>query len=342
MQETNQEKKVVLRFSHIGDIILLSQVLFWRYKEFGETFILITQKGMAGIFTNNPAVCEVVELDKQELKGFKLLATAKEIAKKYPYPLFDLHKTLRSKIFKLFWAKQKYTYEKDSFARRLFLLTKGKIRSNRLSLHVVSRYAEIFAKVYDVNNKTVTKIPSQEELMPQFFLEECEKQKALEFLQERNVENKKIIAIHPFATHQGKVWKEENFKELYQALLNDYFPIVIGVKPKNTKLDWLDEKHSALDIFSLRESAALLSYADCIVTGDSAPLHLAMSVKTKVIALFGATSKEWGFFPLGKNDVFLQNPMPCAPCSLHGKKDNCPHYYACINKITVQDVLNKI
>ncbi len=325
---------LTLRFSHIGDIILLSGVFNYYYEKYGHTFTLLTQKNMAELFINNPAVYEVIELEKSELRGQKLFSTAHKLAKTIDLPLYDAHKTLRSKIFKLFWkieGKKSFTYEKDAFARRLFLFSKGKIRSQRLDLHVVERYAQLFEK----SNTH----PQKCEIKPKVFLSEEERSFAKDFYAQRNTENKKIVILHPFATHEGKMWKEENWQKLYQLLLMDYFPLVIG---KGEAYSWLQEEHNALNHYSLRESAALISEAECIITGDSAPLHLATSVNTRVISLFGATVKEWGFYPLGENDVLLQAKTGCMPCSLHGRKEHCPKDYACINSISPKEVFSLI
>lgn len=69
----------------------------------------------------------------------------------------------------------------------------------------------------------------------------------------------------------------------------------------------------------LRQLIALLAQADALVTGDSGPMHLASGVSTPVVALFGPTCREWGFFPTGENDRVLQAPLACRPCSLHGQ-----------------------
>ncbi len=335
MTQSTNNTKVIIRFSHIGDIILQTNVLYWRYKEFNEQFILITQKGMAEIFKNNPAIIHIEEFEKADLKGRKLLAHAKTLAKKYPYPLYDMHKNLRSSLIKMCWNEKTHTYSKDALARRLFMYSKGKVSNERLELHVVERYASVFQE----------NIPHKSALAPKLFLDENEKKFASDFFAQRNAENKKIIALHPFATNKGKLWSIAHWQELYAKLIPDYFPIFIGKKGKNEEnisFDWIKPEHNALDILSLRQSAALLSLSSCLVTGDSAPLHLASSVQTRIIALFGATVKEWGFYPLGDNDVLLQEKMPCSPCSLHGKKEHCPHEYQCINAISADSVLENI
>ncbi len=332
-ESTIHKVRVVTRFSHIGDVILLSGVLLWRFKELEERFIVITAKGMADIFKYNPAVLEVVEYSKDELRGKNLKKVAKELAEEYPYPLYDMHDILRTKVIKHFWQSQTYTYNKDFLPRRIFLLSRilpNRIRPKSLNKHVVERYAYNFS----------TTIPTLEELKPHIFLDKYDEEFAETFFKKRQVGSKKIIAIHPFATNNGKVWAEDNWKKLYIELLDaHYFPLFIGV---GKDYDWVAKEHKAINACTLRESATLLSKCTYLVTGDSAPLHLARAVDTPVIALFGATATEWGFFPIGSESKVLQKKLQCVPCSLHGKVKNCPRNFACINDITAKDVMEAI
>ena len=81
--------------------------------------------------------------------------------------------------------------------------------------------------------------------------------------------------------------------------------------------------------------------ADVLVTGDSGPMHLANGVDTPVLAMFGPTCREWGFFPSGPNDRVIQLDMPCRPCSLHGS-GTCSKGNACIMDILPDRVLAEL
>ncbi len=259
---------VVLRFSHIGDVLLLSGVLSDRYEKYDEQFIIITLKGMGEIFEYNPAVLHIEEFSKEELSGKNLIMNAKRMAEKYQIPLYDMHDNLRSKVFKFFWKSDVHTYDKHSFDRRLFLFSRHKIRPDTLDNHTVDRYAKVFTPSLDDNFIRA----DRKSVFPKIFLQEEEIDFAKKFYAERNPQNKPIIALHPFASHRGKVWDMENWKELYLKLCLNYFPIVIGI---GDSFEGLSEEHNALNIFSLRESASLINEADFLISGDSAPLHLA-------------------------------------------------------------------
>jgi heptosyltransferase-2 len=94
---------------------------------------------------------------------------------------------------------------------------------------------------------------------------------------------------------------------------------------------------------SILQSAELIKNSALLITNDSAPLHLANSVGTKVIALFGSTTKDFGFYPTGDNDkVFEIAGLKCRPCSNHGKKE-CPiHTFVCMNNISEIDIYEEI
>ncbi|MBR5733991.1 MAG: hypothetical protein IKX79_00425 [Desulfovibrionaceae bacterium] len=91
----------------------------------------------------------------------------------------------------------------------------------------------------------------------------------------------------------------------------------------------------------MRETAALISLAAALVTGDSGPMHLASAVGTPVAALFGPTARAWGFMPQGTRDIVLQKALPCRPCSLHGAK-TCPRGQECMTGITPDEVMDAL
>jgi len=94
---------------------------------------------------------------------------------------------------------------------------------------------------------------------------------------------------------------------------------------------------------TLRESAALIGRASALVTNDSAPLHLATAMGTRIVALFGPTVTEFGFGPVRAGDVALgMDGLQCRPCSAHGPPQ-CPlGHHRCMRELTVEAVLAAI
>lgn len=73
----------------------------------------------------------------------------------------------------------------------------------------------------------------------------------------------------------------------------------------------------------LRELAAVIGHLDMLICNDSAPMHVAVALRTPVIALFGPTAAT-ALFPAGPYRVALQSPAHCSPCYPFGRFPGCP------------------
>jgi heptosyltransferase-2 len=52
-------------------------------------------------------------------------------------------------------------------------------------------------------------------------------------------------------------------------------------------------------------------------------MHMATGVGTPVVALFGPTVRQFGFFPYRSPSAVVELDLPCRPCSAHGTR-RCP------------------
>ena len=66
---------------------------------------------------------------------------------------------------------------------------------------------------------------------------------------------------------------------------------------------------------------SVLSRAEAVVAGDTGLMHLAAACGVPVVALFGPTSPDDGFWV--HPGAVVESDLPCRPCSLHGD-DSCP------------------
>jgi ADP-heptose:LPS heptosyltransferase len=74
-------------------------------------------------------------------------------------------------------------------------------------------------------------------------------------------------------------------------------------------------------------------------------MHIASLLGVKVVSVWGATHPSLGFSPLGniKGVVKLNdNELGCQPCSVFGNKPCSRGDYACMEKIGIEKVLEKI
>ena len=64
----------------------------------------------------------------------------------------------------------------------------------------------------------------------------------------------------------------------------------------------------------LLELAALLQQLDLFITGDTGPMHLAATVGTPVVAVFGPSAPH-RYAPTGPADRIVRVDLPCSPCN---------------------------
>lgn len=325
-------ERVVARLSALGDVTLITGVLeYWRRTR-GWTFTVLTRDAFAPVLEGHPAVRAVVGLGRDDLKFPRLFGVFRDVAEAHAgQGLIDLHGTLRTRLLSRVWKGPVCRYAKLGAERRFFLWSGGKIFGERLrGWNVPQRYALAVERT----------APRREELLPHIWLSEREKEQGKRLLDQLpNRENYLPVALHPYATHPDKAWKGAHWIELMGRLEDRGIPwIVVG---KGAALDGIPAARDYTNRTSLRETCALLQRCRVLITGDSGPMHLAGAVGTPVLALFGPTTREWGFFPAGPRDRVLELPLSCRPCSLHGKS-RCPRNHACLYGITPEQVMRAL
>ncbi|HEY6953412.1 MAG TPA: glycosyltransferase family 9 protein, partial [Bacteroidota bacterium] len=90
---------------------------------------------------------------------------------------------------------------------------------------------------------------------------------------------------------------------------------------------------------TLLETAAAMDFCDVVVTNDSGLMHIADARQRNLVAIFGSTVRQFGFFPQGKNSAVVERlGLYCRPCS-HIGRSSCPEkHFRCMTEITVEEV----
>jgi len=334
----------VVRLSALGDTILTTGVLRYWHETRGLTFTVVTRAAFAPVFAGHPAVREVVSLADADLRGRPLRARWRELASAYAgCGLIDLHGTGRTRLLGLYWTGPVRRYAKLALERRLFLASGGRLCAAALrAANVSQRYALALEPRGALPPPVAAVLPhmrlSGEELADGAALAAhvCAGQACSEGRQSGLA---RLVALHPFAAHAGKVWPAARWLELMRLLDEQGAPwCVIG---QGAGLEGVPAGRDLRNRCSIRQSAALLAACAALVTGDSGPMHLASAVGTPVVALFGSTTREWGFYPAGPGAAVLERDMPCRPCDLHGAR-RCDQGYACLDGISAAEALRAL
>jgi len=320
---------VAVRLGALGDVALTTGVLAHWGRTRKLRFAVLTRERFAPLFDRHPAVTEVLGVAEEKLQS-GWFATANALAREYGHlPLVDLHGVGRSLLLASLWKGPYSKYPKLSFLRRLYRLTGLRFAASRLlACNVPQRYALALD----------TTPPPASDLLPVLDVSPEERAQGAAFLDNAELRrpDRPLVALHPYATHPNKAWPEARWHELVsllEAADTDY--VVIGVNRR----PFLKERAGERDLTnasSLRATLALLQACDACLTGDSGPMHLAAGVGTPVVALFGPTTRHWGFYPAGPRDLVLERPERCRPCDVHGGSA-CGKGLACLTGITALD-----
>ncbi len=168
-------------------------------------------------------------------------------------------------------------------------------------------------------------------------------------LVEAKVSIDQLVVIHTGPSWAVKHWPHEHWCTLTKALQSEGLAVVqIGARGHDGNpeaempaiehaLDWRDR-------LDLPELAALLSLARLFMGIDSGPLHLAQSVGTPRIGLFGPTEPA-SILPLDSSMNALTAGLFCQGCHHHPAgpqhwRTGCPHDTACMAHLTPDHVLH--
>jgi len=153
-----------------------------------------------------------------------------------------------------------------------------------------------------------------------------------------------ILGLAPGAQWAAKRWPEENFAallSLFGAATTGSVRIYLGPReqtwyPAGELARVVADTESAHIVQEpgLPDVARDLADTDIVVTNDSGLLHLAEAVGARVLALFGPTVREFGYFPLLSGSRVLETDMSCRPCSRNGKRPCHRGDLACLTGIT--------
>lgn len=160
------------------------------------------------------------------------------------------------------------------------------------------------------------------------------------------IDTKKAV-VNITATNEGKVWDKAKFIEVIEYLSNEKNVQVIFIGAPSDKETYDNIQYSKeLKIkpinlcgeVNIKDSLALLKEVDFIIGNDSGNLHMAASVGTPVIGIYGPMPFEkWK--ALGNGNILIKSDLPCMPCGL---RKPCPNNKACLNNIGVETVIHAV
>ena len=324
-------KILLIRFSSIGDVILTTPLLRALRAAHPDAVVhFATRRAFAPLLEGNPNVDRILTLPENDEGGLRALARAIR-AERYDH-ILDLHGTLRARQLRILVPGARWSgYRKHTLRR--WALTRLKQNWFRSVVPVAERYFDAAAALG----------VRPDGGPPEVFPSAAAREAASAALRAAGIaEGDAYVAIAPGAQHPTKRWPEASWAELARRLIGAGLRVVVvGGREDAEAGDWIAASSGAASVagaLDLPGSAAVLQGARALASGDTGVMHLATAVGTPVVALFGPTVREFGFFPYSSRATVLERALPCRPCSTHGGPA-CPlGHHACMREIGVDEV----
>lgn len=305
----------MIRFSSLGDILLTAPAIRLLRARFPQSQIhLLVASDYADAAALIPGLDRVITFDRRQgLAGLWRLRGA--LTGRYGV-LIDLQNSMRSAFLRLttfptIWTKAKrYRFKR-------WLLVQFKWNTYRKIEPVPLRYvnaAAMFGVLDDGAGLSLQIPPVTTESAKQIF-------------QQQGMATSKRVLLCPGARHFTKRWPHERWIETARALSDRGWAVIVIGSPAEQEIsrkivEAVPNAHAVTNR-SIPEIAALMSQSSAVISNDSGLMHLAAGVGIPLVAVFGPTVEEFGFYPFRANCEILAHDMNCRPCSAIGSPE-CP------------------
>jgi len=323
IKDVSELKKIlIIRLSSMGDILLTTPLIRSIKRQNPEVQIdFVIKEEFIELVKNNPNLTDIHVYSKQSFEKQILINTL--ISNNYEI-VIDLQNNIRSKEITKQLHCQTFLFKKNDVKK--FLLVNFKINRLKNAPPIPVRYAESAG------------INLDDEGLDIFTDNVADSSLNL---------NEKYIGLCPGAKHFSKRWPKEYFIELGKQLENSGYKVVLfgGLNEEELMGEIANQLSSPLSLCgdSILQSAADMKMCKAIYTNDSGAMHLACAVKVPVIAFFGSTVKEFGFFPYKAKSIELDvENLPCRPCTHIGRK-SCPLiHFKCMKDVRPDLAFNSL
>ena len=315
----NINKILLITLSNIGDVVLTTPVVDVLDRNFPNAAIdIMVGPNAADVFAKDKRINKTVVYDKYM-----------KISRKFSFLLalrvshYDLVVDLKNTLFP-FLLNSRFSSSPFKKAPKDIVMMRERHLWKLESLGL------------DVNNAKISLMHDESD---KNYIDDLLKKNSLEVSG-----NDRVVCLCPGAKSHTKRWSKDKFIQLCERLTSELGCRIIFIGDESDKEIIKNiTSNLTLNIFdfsgltSIPQLGYLISKTSLLITNDSAPMHIAGSTDTPVIAIFGPTDPDkYGPSSLGGSKV-MRKSLECAPCEVALCKSN----HECMEQIGVDEVFNE-
>ncbi|AWB10968.1 heptosyltransferase-2 [Thermodesulfobium acidiphilum] len=315
--EEFKSRILFIRFSSFGDIILASGVVsllknLYRNSEItwimGEEFV--------PVFQDRVLADRVIGINRFGIKGYISMILLAKFLRKHTFDIVvDIQDNKRSAFLLKMLRYKLRTKSMPSL-------------EERGNDHAYCHFSRILKSI------GIDMMPER----PHLLFNDLDEEILNENLYSLGYKGEPLVVFATSASQALKRWNVEHFKELAKIIIakNKVSIALIGAKGEEKYGFEGENIYNLIGKLPYFSSILLIKKSKLLVTNDSSPLHMAFSVGTPAVVLYGPTRPNWS---LPEGPYFaIQSPISCSPCM----KKNCPKGLHCLDEILPQSVYNVI
>ena len=336
-QVKTQKKILVIKVGALGDVILAGPSLGMIRKKFPAAHIsLLVDTRHAPVVSHCPYLNEIIPLDRAKARSWIwLIRLAKRLRREGIDLSIDFQNTKRTHFLAfLAGIPKRYGYRRGPLGWLL----------NHPDLNFYTVESPIKHQFRILTHLGINQLDEKLELWL-----DAPSETAMEVWLKENqaAPDKKIVglALGSSSRWSTKRWPVESFRSLAQKLTQDLGCQILLIGSPGEEALSREFSVDGMKVMngvgktSLEELIALVKQLSVLVTGDTAPLHIASALGVPTVALFGPTDPR-RHVAGGNGGIVLTKRLPCQPCY----KGVCKYseHLACLKRITVEEVFEAV
>ena len=322
---------VVIRFSSLGDCILLCPFLEHLKEHGADNVTVVTKRAFVELFSAAVGVDRIVALEPRG--GMRGLMTLADSQRGRDAVVIDAHNNWRSRFVSMRLGGADARIEKYYRQRVELIVLKEQHQIPTMS----DRYSALCAPLG---------MPPVEQRAGGLAIAPAVRERADSLVGERS---RPFVVLAPGSRWPMKEWSAQRFATLARTIVEEHGRDVVllgdGGDAVATRQVAAGLDGAVLDLAgktSIVEGAALLQRAEAFVGNDSGLMHLAEAMGVPVLALFGPTVDAFGYYPSLPDSKVVERKLDCRPCSRNGGRQ-CPlGTHACLEGIPVEPVASAL
>ncbi|HHS12165.1 MAG TPA: lipopolysaccharide heptosyltransferase II [bacterium] len=326
---------LIIRLGALGDVLLTTPLVRSLRSRFPHAEIdFLCKTAAAPLVADNPYITRVLSF--QTGRSGSLGKTIRRVRKKRYDVIVDLQGNIRSIVISLLSRCLRCIRSKHFRMRRWFL---------------VKWHLDLYSEIIPVpcrHLKAAAPLGVRDDREGLDLFVEKEAAKAVQKMKERYSHHhpEGLIALAPGAGRATKRWPADRYGAAARCFEEKGWGIVMlgGEDDRETcqiAAGFLKDPLIPAGNASLSETAAWIAAVRLLITNDTGVMHMAAALRTPIVALFGPTTRHFGFMPFRSKARVVETDLPCRPCSCHGT-DTCPRgHFNCMMTISVENVVRE-